>query len=698
MNNSISFAGNFRKAVSIMTMAAIAPVFWPSTAAADHPDWERILEQRLAEPQEWRNALKPEGEEVEFKLGEGGRPEVAVMVPQSPTSMELKAADELATWLGEMSGMSFSIVPEGTEADGVERVISVGRTERFAESDMKKRILRNLTESNSEAENLGLAKDGYAIAYEDGDLFLLGGSRVGPIYAVLALLEEDLGFRWYTPAATRVPPMPENGVLTVVPRSGNPAIQWREPNYWPRSHETWRLRNRVNGGRSPIRSEWGGYMRWVPRWVHSSLSYVHVDNAEEHPEWFAYHYQDDQPATKYKGNALCVSNKKMRAHFKERVREHLHDHPQAQFVDISPMDNGTVCKCEQCQKLRNQMGGEGGTWLDLTNEIAAALEDEFPDITFTLLAYWSTKKAPPDDIEIQARENVAVRYCSDWTAIRHPYYSMRANKKGGNEDAVNKDRDNFERWHEIVNGRMMIWHYPHYYSQYLAPLPNLDVFADNVRFWAERDVLSIYNEGAMGPVERDTERAWIYGKLMWNPDLDLTSLIEDFVRGYYKDAAPAILAYYDLLNQYFAEYGDRDMKRFWKRTVHREEFLRHGFTEQANMLFEKAMTMTDDEDVLQRIKVAWLPVVYVELALLEYRIEEKEELPDEEHLQRVISRWHGLTESLVKGETYGGNRKIGHGSVDSLPQGVREKYQTVLNDQEVKDEDRGVGDDIPLAE
>ena len=110
------------------------------------------------------------------------------------------------------------------------KVISIGGTNLFAASGITKPEL---------------ADEGYAIDEKDGNLFLLGGATRGPINAVYALLEEDLGCRWYSRFSQTIPNMP---TLKFRPakRSYVPVLEIRDPFYWEAFDGTWSLRNRTN--------------------------------------------------------------------------------------------------------------------------------------------------------------------------------------------------------------------------------------------------------------------------------------------------------------------------------------------------------------------------------------------------------------------------------------------------------------------
>jgi hypothetical protein len=172
----------------------------------------------------WANALLPRGKKApEITLASGGKAHYAILLPATPDAKEEKAAAELAKWFKEMSAADFVIVKEGSSGEAVtkqgaatqnaarqsiaklpSRFISVGRTQMLQKARLPQAAL-------------SLNPEGLAIGQKDTNLYLFGGTRRGPIYAALALLEEDLGCRWYTPDNTVIPHCPELKVA-VVPR------------------------------------------------------------------------------------------------------------------------------------------------------------------------------------------------------------------------------------------------------------------------------------------------------------------------------------------------------------------------------------------------------------------------------------------------------------------------------------------------
>jgi len=110
-------------------------------------------------------------------------------------------------------------------------------------------------------------------------------------------------------------------------------------------------------------------------------------------------------------------------------------------------------------------------------------------------------------------------------------------------------------------------------------------------------------------------RAYLLAKLLWNPHCNVDEVIDDFLRGYYGEAAPLIRQYIDKMHDAL-EHSGRHLSIFGHPTEHRDGYLSFELLAQYDALFDEAeKQVADNEDVLLRVQTARMPLMYAQLQL-----------------------------------------------------------------------------------
>lgn len=514
--------------------------------------------------------LKPVGKPAKaFTLSRGKQPGVSIQISALPTSQEIHAAAELQHWLREMSGVLVPIATNQTRGPGL--------------------LIRTVA---------SLGDEGYRISRSGRGLLVLeGGSTRGVLNAVYALLEEDLGCRFYTKDFTLVP-RTNTLVLAPVPRTYVPRLRIRDPFYACAFDADWSLRNRANAPNAPVPESKGGRIDYANMFVHTAGQILPPDKYfASHPEYFAL-----QADGKRVNTQLCPTHPEVVKIAVDYVRSILRDNPSTEIVSVSKNDCVVSCLCHTCKALRDQEGSDMANQLFLINNVAQAIEKDYPALAIDTLAYLETIQVPKT---VRPRKNVVIRLCNDSVgAWSHPFTPAEHCEVARLASA----------W-SAVHDRIYIWDYTVNFSHYLAPMPNLDVIAANIRFWVRNKAEGVMLQGGyQGPAERDQLKCWVAAKLLWNPDWDESVLAADFIKGYYGKAATALMNYESLLQD------ARD--RFAKEMAAPVGGIRYGmdaplftrdFIRRANEIFSRARAMADtDSELLRRIERAELPVLYVQ--------------------------------------------------------------------------------------
>src|SRR6185295_12102018 len=85
-----------------------------------------------------------------------------------------------------------------------------------------------------------------------------------------------------------------------------------------------------------------------------------------------------------------------------------------------------------------------------------------------------------------------------------------------------------------------------------GPLPLVHTMADRIRQYRPLNVRGIYNEThpSWGPQGLEL---YMFGKLIWNPDLDVRAELDLYYRNYYGPAEKPMKAYHEGLTKALAE-------------------------------------------------------------------------------------------------------------------------------------------------
>ena len=134
----------------------------------------------------------------------------------------------------------------------------------------------------------------------------------------------------------------------------------------------------------------------------------------------------------------------------------------------------------------------------------------------------------------------------------------------------------------------------------------------NIRFFVENGVRGLFEQGFHIGGSQSYEfaelRAWVEARLMWDPYLDDQALIDEFLGGFYGEAAGPLRAYIDLMHDACEESGFY-LGCFSPPTA---PFLNLETLAEADRLFDVAeQAVACEPKVLDRVRMARQPINYV---------------------------------------------------------------------------------------
>lgn len=496
-------------------------------------------------------------------LFKGGKSSYRIVVAADASTSEQTAARELQEYICQMSGVQLSIT---SETEGSRRIF-VGFSPKVA-------ALTGLPKPATDDESFTYCKMGH-------DLLIWGGAERGTMYGVFTFLERELGVHWLAPDCTVVPQC-ERWRLPKLDHSERPAIGYRYNNYRvTRNKLAWSAHVKENM-QGPVENEYGNQEGY---WNCHTMGQLVPANEfyGTHPEYFS---MRDGKRLSW-NEQLCLSNPEVLALCKERLAKVMRENPGYRIYSLSQNDNYNFCQCPQCVAIEEQYGGHSGLIVWFVNQVADAVREEFPGKFVGTFAYQYSRKPL---VGIVPRENVVIRLCSIECCFAHPLTAGCPQ----NEAFMNDLR----AWAAIAP-HLFIWDYIVDYAQYVAPWPNFQVLAPNIRAFRDNKAIGIFEEAEYQSLGAEFEemKSWTVSQLLWNPEQDVDSLVSIFIDGFYGKAAPRVMDYYRLCQSLVKPDVHFGIYIRENHEIYNDDFLRQAFA-----LLDEARQLADNETIGERVE------------------------------------------------------------------------------------------------
>lgn len=496
------------------------------------------------------------------------------------------------------------IVPLNNEADKsaanlmqdfTKRISGVGLPVVFTASVPKKGDV--LIESKQTG---GIKEDGFSLSTKDGYLHIIGGSGKGSIYGVVTLLEKYLGCNYWGENEYTVPSL-STIELPAIDVIDNPAFRYRQSQcYAMQTDPIYKLWNRLE---EPSETFAANY--WVHTFDKLLPSAVY---GEKHPEYYSYFNGKRHPG---KASQWCLTNPEVFEIVAARLDSIFKANPDKHIISVSQNDgNYTNCVCDSCKAVDEYEGALSGNVIRFLNKLAA----RFPDKEFSTLAYLYTMNPPK---HVKPLPNVNIMLC-DIDCKRE--VSLTENESG---QAFVKA---MKGWAAITDN-IFVWDYGINFDGYLTPFPNFHILKDNIKLFKDHHATMHFSQiaGSRGGDFAEL-RAYMVSKLMWNPEANSDSLMQTFLNGYYKDAAPYIYQYIKIMEGALLGSGV-PLWIYDSPVTHKHGMLKPELMRRYNALFDEAeKAVAGNKEVLKRVRRSRLPLQFSELEIA--RTESEKDLKD----------------------------------------------------------------------
>lgn len=431
-------------------------------------------------------------------------------------------------------------------------------------------------------------EDGFTICTEQNQLRITSGGDKGSIYGVVTLLEKYMGVSYYAYKAYTLTPS-KTITLPEIHLSETPAFRYRQSFSY--------------GCDDPIYKMW--FRLEEPdevfidnMWVHTFDRLMPSDvYGKEHPEYYSYINGEHRPGNH---SQWCLTNPDVYNFVVQKLDSIFKANPDKKLISVSQNDgNNTFCTCENCRKVYEEEGSPAGAYIRFMNKLA----ERFPDKEISTLAYLFTMHPPK---KVKPLPNVNIMLC-DIDCKREVPLTDNAS---GREFV-----EALEGW-SAISDNIFVWDYGINFDNMVSCFPNFHVLQKNIQLFKKNHATMHFAQvnGTKG-TDFSEMRAYMIGKLMWDPYQNADSLMRSFMNGYYGAAAPYLYQYQKIMQGGLLASGI-DLWIYDSPVSHKNGMLNDRLCKTYDELFDQAeAAVASDTTLLNRVQLSRLSLIYSELEI-----------------------------------------------------------------------------------
>jgi len=493
-----------------------------------------------------------------LEIVKNGHSDFSICIPSDAAPRTRTAAETLRHYLRVMSGADLPLVVNPSTSG--------------------KKIRLEVGSSADPDANTGLYGDeGFRIKTVGDELYITAHTERGIQNAVYTFLETYLGCRKYSPKVEVIPSRPSI-TLALIDDTQVPAVTFRLQDLPDSAYSAWHKLNSLD--------DWGLF-------VHTFKTLVPPEKYfKDHPEYFS-----ENAGVRVADAQLCLTNPDVCNIVVEELRRRMKEKPDACFWSVSQNDTYVPCGCPSCRAIDSAQGSPSGTLIAFANRIAG----EFPDKIISTLAYQYSRSAPK---HIKPAPNVNIMLCTIECNRSKP---IAEDPKSASFVKDIKD------WSSLTHN-IFLWDYVIQFRNLVSPFPNLRVLQPNIQFFVENGVTSIYEQGVGSKLGEFCElRNYLLCKLLWNPYVNLDSVMTDFLQGYYGGAALYIRQYIDAMHDALERSGE-DLLLYGYPYPSADGYLSGAMIDRYAAMFDQAEAVVANQpELLFRVHTARLPLQFAQL-------------------------------------------------------------------------------------
>ena len=412
------------------------------------------------------------------------------------------------------------------------------------------------------------------------DVYIGGGSSLSTLYSVYSFIEHYLGVRFLTPVDEVVPEVKSISIPEKLNFKYTPPVTTRTV------HSKLFYNYHVFANKQKVTTE--AFPGYVPgARVHTFHRFIPEEKYfKTDPEFFALRNGMRVPTQ------LCLTNPKVFELVKMEVATLIEQHPESNVISVSQNDNTQYCQCEKCKAIDTKENSPSGSMIWFVNKIAK----EFPDKLISTLAYQYTRKAPAT---IKPEKNVLITLCS-----------IECDRSAPINEKCTDFANDLTEWGRISDN-IRIWDYTTQFTNFLAPFPNILTLQPNIQLFRDNNAKWIFEQHSGNPSELFELRSYLTAKLLWNPEVNVDSIMNDFLNNYYQDAALYVRSYIDRIHAEIKKDNDFFLFLYGDPSQAFNSFLKPELLQLYDSWYDEAENSVNDKpEILKRVRTARLSVDY----------------------------------------------------------------------------------------
>lgn len=480
-----------------------------------------------------------------YNLVQDGVSEYKIVLSATATANELFAANELANFLNLATGAELEIVTD-EEYPSSDAIIAIGNTKQAQAANAVSG--QNLATSSFVLKTVGNSL--YVTADKNGD-----GEAC--LYGVYQILQDAVNFRVY--AADEIGYDTDNDTIPLYnyDKVYKPTFDQRELGYASIANdETYKKRMRLVWHDTDV--------RWTLHGHTQASHFVNPDFSDTlHPEHEGMTYGQAHPDW-FDGGQLCWSaGAEMERVAAEKLIRYIENYPQGEYIMLGQMDNTDYCSCDRCKKKMAELGiNPAGMQILLLNNVIKIAEqwraENRPeqDVKYVTFAYNGTLQPPVKKdgngnlVAINDQVKPHDKLYIYFTPIETDFAVDLSNQRNLSVmEALNG-------WNALASGRIMVYIYDINFHNYFINFNNFGTVEGMYRDYLDNGVYYMYSQGPIDtcvPCFQEM-RVFVESQLMWDIGQGYDNLVNEFMQAYYRDAAPAVRKFYELIRNRYARY------------------------------------------------------------------------------------------------------------------------------------------------